>query len=460
MKNVAIFALSNDNARNALIALEHEKIIDIKAWLGVENGMGVITHDYSKLLSIDILKKHYEICDQKIYLEIYKNLYIFLDMFARNGDIPIYESVNVFNMWVNFYYSLFKEKKIEIIIWGDIPHFGMDSIAKNVADAMGIKTIMFMQSPMTNKFWSFSLIDDIGIFETIKNNAKEKVVIEKKYEKELFYMKDINKKSDRKTIQSLILVFRKSVTKIIYFAKKINEYKEKDLYNRIIIKIYNKIFMKFRNLYCRKLYDFNINHYSKQTVNLDSNYVYFPLHLQPEMTTSALGKEYCDQLLALEKLQVMIPDEWKIYVKENPKQTYYMREENFFKRLSLIPKVILVGKKYNTYDLIKNSQFVSTISGTAGWEAITGGKNVLVFGLAWYRRLPGVFEYTRNISLDEILSYRISHKDLENKHNELMNKAYTGVLECGYEVVVKGYTHEKNNELLYKAFKEILKQIE
>ena len=76
----------------------------------------------------------------------------------------------------------------------------------------------------------------------------------------------------------------------------------------------------------------------------------------------------------------MLPDDWFIYVKENPKQKEYMRERYFFERLSLIPNTVFVDRSVDTYKLMESAQFVSTITETAAWEAITGGKNALLFG--------------------------------------------------------------------------------
>lgn len=451
MKNAVIFGLAGDNAKTAICRLEKDRLITIKAWLNATKDMEVVTRTYEELLSPNALKENYELCDPAVYEKVYKNIYVFLDMVFRNGEKPLYEYINIFNMWVNYYYTLFKKNEIEIVVFSDNPHFGVDSVAKDVADAMGIKTVLFMQNISTHRFWAFTDRQDIGVFDTLKNNLNKNVIIENKFEKNLFYMKELGKQKKYR------IQYQEIYCKMKTWGSRLNKLVRADL-NESILKIYNKICLNLITLYRKKIYELNLKRHFNASVNFNEKYIYFPLHLQPEMTTSSLGGMYCDQLLAIERLNQMIPKNWKIYVKENPKQKYYMRDEEFFKRVLLIPNIVLLNKSCNTYDLIKNSEFVATIAGTAGWEAISGGKCVLVFGLAWYRKLPGVFEYDKTCSVNEIISYKIKHEDLEKSYNDLINKAYTGVLECGYEVEIEGYTHETNNDFLYQAFKSILEK--
>src|SRR5699024_10415704 len=138
---------------------------------------------------------------------------------------------------------------------------------------------------------------------------------------------------------------------------------------------------------------------------------------------SAWGGKYVDQLLALERLSAFLPGDVCIYVKENPKQTYVMRGSFFYERLKRIKKVVLVPNDTNTYDLMKNALFISTVTGTMGWEAITGGKNVLVFGWGtWYKTLPGVYYFDDQPSYEQLVTARIDHKKLEAKTNALLSK--------------------------------------
>ena len=121
----------------------------------------------------------------------------------------------------------------------------------------------------------------------------------------------------------------------------------------------------------------------------DERFVYFPLHLQPEATTSPMGGVFVEQGLAVETLARALPPGWKVVVKENPAQRYAKRDRGFYQHLGSIPQVHLVHRDAPTFDLIERSEAVATITGTAGWEALFLGKPSIVFGRAFYRDAPG-----------------------------------------------------------------------
>ena len=202
---------------------------------------------------------------------------------------------------------------------------------------------------------------------------------------------------------------------------------------------------KFDKVNYKKSYASNV----LETVDFSVPYVYYPLHLQPEMNTDVLGGMYTNQMLLLEQLSQLIPDDWVIYAKEHPLQTSYMRGEYFFKQLSLLPKVKLVSNKIDTYELNRHSKFVATLVGTTGWEAISGGKNALVFGRAWYGCLPGVFRYHQGITLDEIMSYKIDHNEFELAVTNLLKKMGTGIVSDDQIPSVPNFDVDKNNENVY-----------
>ena len=71
--------------------------------------------------------------------------------------------------------------------------------------------------------------------------------------------------------------------------------------------------------------------------------IYFPLHFQPELTTSLLGENFDDQILIIERLSQFAGENYEIIVKENPRQTFYQRG-NFFKRLKFFKNVYFANK--------------------------------------------------------------------------------------------------------------------
>jgi len=148
-----------------------------------------------------------------------------------------------------------------------------------------------------------------------------------------------------------------------------------------------------------------------------------------------------------------------VYVKENPKQREEQRGELFFKRLMILHNVVLISPNADTYSLIYNCRFVATISGTAGWEAISAGKCVLVFGKAWYRKLPGVFEYHESIKVEDIASHSFDHETLEREYNRLLQKTVPGVVDDDYEVLVRDYTHETNAEILASSIETVIDKL-
>ena len=192
----------------------------------------------------------------------------------------------------------------------------------------------------------------------------------------------------------------------------------------------------------------------------DEDYIYYPLHMQPEMNVTALaGKNgvYSDQLLILETLREKLSPDIKIIVKENPKQTFKCRDEYFYKRLNAISNLQLISKQYNSRDLIIGSIGVVTLSGTAGWEALCLGKPCLTFGNAWYNSLPGVTMYSSNLNLDNWLSQKQTpFARVEQHMRDLMQRCGKGVVDQDYIAIVDDFNPKKNATCVAASLKKYL----
>jgi hypothetical protein len=141
----------------------------------------------------------------------------------------------------------------------------------------------------------------------------------------------------------------------------------------------------------------------------------------------------------IDMLSKLVPEGWKVYVKEHPSQfkDYQAAERakpiEFYNMITSMPKVELVPLTYTSFELIDSAQASATVSGTVGWESVVRGKPTLLFGHSWYQDCTGVF-VTHTVedckkAIQKIKSgYRV-------KMNEV--KCFAQVVEnCS----VKGYT--------------------
>ena len=439
MINTLIYGFHWKSQKAAIKQLEKEKIINISFWIGAHKEADI---HIGKLRRFQFEKPKYTGLNREIYEKIFdEGIETFMDMFSRvpNAYTMSYQEYkNIFNLYYDYFSYILHTKKIELLTYYMLPHFGSDYILYLLAKEMGLKQILIYQSLEPNRFFYVTNLEDYGKFEEIKPLFDfEYKKIPQKAEKKLFYMKNIKIKH-----RSCLVNYFKNLGRWIY---------RKHGYMSFLG--FNKLFLDC--LAFKK----NYKRFAKKEVDLTKPFVYFPLQWQPELTTSTLGGIYKDQLLAIERLRDLIPKEWKIYIKENPKQLGMYRGEYFFKRLSKIENTVYVSKEVNTYDLLHNSQFVATITGTVGWEAISAGKKALIFGKAWYERLPGIVKYSKDLTIDEILNLNFEHQDLEREYNSLMKKTAIGIIDRGYIANFKNYTDENNTFYVKNSLEKIIKTL-
>lgn len=147
-----------------------------------------------------------------------------------------------------------------------------------------------------------------------------------------------------------------------------------------------------------------------ESVLLSGNFVYCPLHLQPEATSSPLAAQLVDQRLLIESAAVAARARGlKLVVKENPKQIQHFRGLGFWEDVGDIDGVLVVSGVADTFSLISGCQAVVTINGTAGWEAQFHGRGAAVHYSAFYGSSAGAYMFRDLSELDDCLQSALEY---------------------------------------------------
>ena len=479
LKAVNLLAISTAKNTNAILK---EMIKQNHGYIDLKIHLGDVTSDFkaSSLVRMNNKsgKKSHLFKTNKSYLGVdhkllasenfSQNLETFVDQLYRHSDAYRYKSHNLKNLqdYLDYYHILADAISNEIfsneinhVLFFNIPHLAYDTIIYQIAVSLKIPVTIVTQSLFPDKFFSLNRIEYYGDFNKNKFIKTDKLV--KLPKLNLFYMKKIKQKKEKSGHINLMalahflmfIIFKMPslIFKPIYILKILIR----------IQKIYKK-FPKWRDPFANFFHKNELSYFEhlaefeSTKVNFNEKFVYFPLPMQPEMTTSAIGGEFRDQLLALEKLSNILPKEIKIYVKENPKQGSYARGPLFFHRLSRIQSICFVPSYTDTNLLTEKAIFIATVTGTVGWEALCKGKNILVFGHAWFKDFPGVTKYHKNLTYAEIIKRKTTEKLILSKFQNLMALSHDGVIDRAYTDLVTDYDIETN---IHKTAQTISKLI-
>ncbi|MDD5306763.1 MAG: hypothetical protein PHU25_05520 [Deltaproteobacteria bacterium] len=108
-------------------------------------------------------------------------------------------------------------------------------------------------------------------------------------------------------------------------------------------------------------------------------FVYFPLHLEPEATTSVYAPYFKYQDIVIDWLAKSLPAGVDLVLKENPKM-WGNRSRRFYQNAARIPGVRWIDPRTSSRDLTLKSSAVVTITGTVAIEALALNKPVAIMG--------------------------------------------------------------------------------
>ena len=350
------------------------------------------------------------------------------------------------------------EAKISHVIFFEIPHLAIDYALYLVSKKLAIPTLILTQK-IPGKIFSMWDISDFGNLQMDKNIMMDGQGSQ--VDVNLFYMDASWQERSPRGQLNLSKLFR-LLRNIVYAQPKLLV-SPFDLF--AVMKRTNKVIRtlpdwrditKFAYSEAQMQYFEKLSEFEGNEPDLNSKFIYVPLHLQPEMTTSSLGGKFVDQALLIESLSKILPHDWRIYVKENPKQSCYDRGYSFFQRIRALSNVTWVPADTDTNVLSARAKIVATVSGVAGWEAIKLGTPAIIFGVTWYASMPGVFKYHDHIDIEEIAEFEINKEDLEKSISYLFSKTHDGNIDKVYFKQVENFDKNMNAERVGRLISEIL----
>ncbi len=178
-----------------------------------------------------------------------------------------------------------------------------------------------------------------------------------------------------KLFQSVSWIIRMTVQYLLNKNK--NDFETIKPWHHVIDKTKRKlrILFAYRNLYA--------------TPVAGEEYAFYPLHMNPEVSTMLYAPFYTDQLWVIKQIAKSLPVHFMLYVKEHPTM-YGYRPRSFYKELKKMPNVKIINPSAKSFGLTQNAKLITTIAGTAGWEAVCFKKPVITFGDTHYNALPMV----------------------------------------------------------------------
>jgi hypothetical protein len=430
------------DARNAITDLQARGVICVQKWVAdnpkVDSSFVRFLYNHPDLGQSKILRRDIGLTSDELVK--------FLEMFSReprSRGVDFHEQAHVAKVYFRYFTNELQRQRIQHVLFEPCPITGLDYILYVAARRLGIATTMCLQSTIPGRFHYCHTLEDFGSFESARPEDQEVVIpaLEWGFRKRLFYMDSKGGGYPPRFGY-----------KWPRFLKELWRHGPRT--SKRPLRLSGVVENLLQGLDFDRAYAAMA--VGDRAIDWNAKYAYFPLHLQPELTTSGLGGRFSDQLDAIDELVAMLPQDWMVYAKENPKQGCEQRGREFFNRLRSMSRVRYLRKDVDTYKLLEGCQFIATITGTAGWEAVTGGKPCLVFGNPWYAMIPGVTRYRAGLTVEQVCS-NISRRDqVLAGYRRIVQKTRRGVLDVLYATICDGYEASANARDIAEFITEVV----
>ena len=390
-----------------------------------------------------------DVSEDNIKFTVDKDLYREIRCF-EGATIRMLDRIDGFRLWQRndvskrrnyffreaaFWSSYLSENSIEAVVFANIPHEGFDFMIYNLCISRNIPTLILFHTFNIDTF-AFTVtesIESVGNFEVAsKLKTTSKFAEPSDFKDRLkhdFMGTKVEKTTIRKNEESNI-----SNSELSDLSQTAIQLENGSSFTERIVRKFLRIRTRFEYIRVNKV------------ATLPTKFVFFPLHVEPELAISPSGGHFEEQYEAIRFLVAKLPEGWKVVVKEHPHQAGFgPRPIGFYKKIAKISDVNFVETKMNSLEIIARSQSTATITGSAGVEAVRLGKPSWVLGYPWYLSSPGVTRIDTNEDLTRAFENLLSGQPITNVELE---EYVSSLHDAHFYGFIPGFPdHASQNEL-------------
>lgn len=412
--------------KDAFYSLQDNQILSIEAWFVHEQCLD------------DRAKKDMIYADLRFYgdyfvtppLWLYKKVYeeyftLTMANFSRHDSYTGYvtgypEAGYLFQQYISYLYAIMIKKEIQLIVIGT-PHEIADVLLQALAEHMGIECIIvsFINYMQPKRFFLHKTMAQIGKLSEFPRKVSS--VGENTIEQ--FGLSQQRLSSITNGIYQNRMNAALNLRNPLFFSNFLKHARRKKSYAKFLIENFT-----------------------------GREYVFFPLHYQPEAAICAWANHIWDnQVLLITTIAQKLPKGVLLLLKESPAQTFYFREKQFFDILDHLGNVRFVKEGTPSCTLYEGCLCALTVSGTIGWEVLRIGKPVIYTGYPLYCDAPGAYELADDLDMQYVFNKKFSVSNVKCHFEMLIERSYIAredasgeFVNCDFEYAISDYMQSRN----------------
>ena len=351
---------------NLISNFEKKYFADESIWNAMSNDRRIFLGKYAKFTQD--YKSNYG------YFEMLKLFQIFtynIELFIENIQPNIIVGMGQATIGDYLFYKIARAKNIKYVALKSVKNLNFQTLTKTIGEEHSV-----IKQSFREYIESKSIDDELQLqvneyLRTIRQRPipyEGNVRIPEKY--------PVFKKGD-------LTNYIKYILKDISFLFKKRDHHSQALFS--VTYFYNNTFKAYRAKKLRKISQ------SRTIDRLDlierGNYIFFPLHAEPEISLTNYAKFYQNQIEVIRNICLQLPSKYKLLVKEHPRNIG-RRSLGYYKKILEIPNVDFAAFELQSVDVLKRSRLVIVLSGNIGYEAVLNQVPVITLGRTIYNMLP------------------------------------------------------------------------